>query len=111
MSPPSRNPFGSSFNDAELREVVAALGATPLGEQARDALREATARRALAARGNPEGTCGHGQRVYADQTGAYSSGYICHVKGHNLCEGGMGLNVIWDEREPFDVYLRRLGLA
>jgi hypothetical protein len=94
--------------EAELREVVAALKPGSLREAAIEELTERTRSTALRARGNPSGTCAAGLRVYADQTGAHSSGYVCHAQDHSVCDHQPWS---WDDREPFDVYLRRLGLA
>lgn len=57
--------------------------------------------------GGRMGTCGHGQRVYIDDVGAYSSGYICHADVHGICNNGAGLNVVWDAWTPRQLEVRK----
>lgn len=57
--------------------------------------------------GGRQGTCGHGQRVYIDDVGAYSSGYIAHLAGHSICNGGAGLDVKWDPWTPEQLEVRK----
>lgn len=42
------------------------------------------------------GLCAHGHRVYRDDIGAMSSGYVAH-EDHSLCGNGGGVGVAWDQ--------------
>lgn len=50
------------------------------------------------------GVCGHGSKVYVDEKG----GYVCHDKRGGVCNGGAGLDVVWDEPTPEVRRLRAL---
>lgn len=53
---------------------------------------------------NPKGTCSAGRRVFIDQKGAYSSGYVIHFDNDTPC-GHAG--EVWDADEPWVTALKR----
>lgn len=42
------------------------------------------------------GMCAHGHRVYMDDIGAMSSGYVAH-DDNSLCGNGGGVGIMWDK--------------
>lgn len=80
------------LSDEQLRRLVAS---DPSDTEAVRELRDRTRWKAIRALPNPTGTCAAGHRVYLDQRGAYSSGYLIHARTHSVCEHGI-------EREGWD---------
>lgn len=64
-------------------------------------------RKALEALLGRKGTCGHGLRVYRDDKGAMSSGYIGH-EGGGICGNGGGVDVEWDPLTPHQERMKAL---
>lgn len=93
------------LTDEQLHRLVAS---DPSDESALKELRERVRWNAIRSLPNPTGTCGHGERVYADNRGAMSSGYVAHEKGHSVCNKGYGLDVVWDPDTPRVAALKAL---
>lgn len=97
-----------NLTDAQLCRLVMS---DPRDSTALRELRLRTCTRLLLLRSlpSPTGHCPHGHRVYADGKGAYSSGYVLHVRDHKPCDRFK--EVTWDPEGPAYRRVNRLVKA